>query len=426
MAVETIPEVLTLETDALGVSRKRALSGFAGLGAFGLFMLPLIIMMFGGGVAGMEKPAMWPAIVSASWIGGMVMTAVAGTLRAAEIARRGRLEIEGGRLVLVRGGRREELPAGAVVGGAVTPRIGGALLTLSLADERTVTAFVSSEAAGARALEALHIDPMGRPLVGRFRSGVMRTAAGFGVGLALFAVLAWLKNVTAIELGGGLVWTALLVTLVTGWLVGTRPPEIAVGADGVRIRGKVGARFIPLEQIESVKVDDLNTLELRLRDGAVDRTRIALGNGPLLSAIAHRIERAKGAMQSGDGGAALLAVLARGARSIGSWRDDLRKRVAQADYRRASVEGGELERLVGSSGASAEHRIGAALALREGGGDEARERIRIAAEQCVDPRVRIALRTIAVDAEVESGAVEEALASTRMATTEREKETLDP
>ncbi len=426
MQGEPIPERLVIETDALAVRAPRPLSGMLGLGAVALFLLPMVIMMVGGGVFGMDKPAAWPEILGTSWIGGMIVGALGGAIRAAEMSRKGSVEVVEGRLSLLIGSKRESFPDGAVLGGSVTPQIGGALLTLGLADGRVASAFVPSEAAGARALQALRIDPMGRALVARFRGGFARSAAGFGVGFALILLGGWLKNVAGLSPAMGLAWTVSCLAFVAAWLVGTRPPEIAVGADGVRIRGKLGTRFIPLARIESVKVDDLNTLELTLRGGTVDRTRIALGNGPMLAAIAHRIQAAMDKTRAGETGDALLAILGRGARSVGAWREELRKKVQQADYRHASIEGGELERLVGSAGASAEQRIGAALALREAGAVDARGRIRIAADQCVDPRIRIALQTIAGDAEVEDRAVEEALDSAAAARTTRKGEAPDP
>jgi hypothetical protein len=60
--------------------------------------------------------------------------------------------------------------------------------------------------------------------------------------------------------------------------------------------------------------------------------------------------------------------------------------------------------------ASAERRIGAALALAATGDDAQRERVRIAASACASPRMRIALERIA-GGDADDQAVDEALAT---------------
>jgi hypothetical protein len=63
-------------------------------------------------------------------------------------------------------------------------------------------------------------------------------------------------------------------------------------------------------------------------------------------------------------------------------------------------------------GARLEHRLSAALALRAGATEDVAPHLRIAAEQCANPRVRIALERIA-EGSGEEAAVEEALAEER-------------
>lgn len=410
---EPVPERLTLETEGVAIQPRRATSGLLGFGAFAMFLLPLGIMMVGGGIFGMQKPVAWELILSASWLSAIGMLIGAGLSRIGEAARRGRLVIEGGAVAITRGSVTTTVPAGAVVGGSVTPQIGVSLLSLGLADGRQVHAEVPSEAAGRRALEALRIDPMGRPLVGRFKTGALRGLAGFGAMLAAALLGGWLKSTVHLGTFSGVVWLVVCSVLIGAWLTWTRPPEISVGADGVRIRGKAGARFIPLAEIESVKVDGFATLVLHLRGGTEDRTTVALGNGPLLAAVAHRIGLALSTLNHADASATRMALLARGTRSFADWKRELAGRVRRRDYRHAALAEGELEAIVGSASASVEQRLGAAIALREGGGEEARKRIRIAAEQCVNQRVRFALEEMAAGGEDEERAVEEALDAER-------------
>jgi hypothetical protein len=252
---------------------------------------------------------------------------------------------------------------------------------------------------------------MGKPLVSRFKSGLLRGLAGVGAAVALIGIGAWLKETLDLRFVAGVAWTVLFFALTVGWVLATRPPEVAVGADGVRIRGRVGSRFVALSEIASAKVEGLSSLVLGLKDGKTERVDVALGNLPMLHALVHRIERAL----SGAEGAATetrLSLLRRGERTIAAWKEALRAHVRNADYRHAALADLDLERIVGSPGATAEHRIGAAIALKEGGSDTARDRIRIAAEQCVNPQVRVALERIAdadAEGEADAAAVEDAL-----------------
>jgi hypothetical protein len=413
---EPIPERLVIETSSLTLLHKRQRSGLLATVAFTLFILPAVGMMLAGGLFGVARPTGWGAMAGASWISAVAVALLALITRVNEMPRKGRLEIEDGELTVGWGNWQTRLPKGAVVGGSVTPRTGGALLLLGMADGRRAAAQVPSEDAGARALEALAIDPMGRALTATFRSGVLRVLAAFGVSFALILLGTWLTNADALGFVSGLTWLAICLALVVAWLVGTRPPEIAVGADGVRIRGIASTRFIPLAEIASARVEGFpSVLVITRGGGAEDRTRVPLGNGPMLAAVAHRIALARSATGADEASTTRLALLERGARSLDAWKSALRSTVARADYRQASLAHGDLARIVASGVASAEHRIGAALALRESGSDDARDEIRIAAGQCVDPRVRVALARIAEeddDENAEGRAVEEALAAT--------------
>ena len=413
---ESLPELLTIETDAISLQRRHARSSTFGLGAFGFFLLPLVIMMVGGGVFGMTRPDWWSPFLSVSWLMAILSTTAAGIARVNESPRRGTLTIADGQVTVRSGKAGAVLPSGSVVGGSVTPGSDGGLLILNLDDGRLITAKVPSAAAASRALEALHIDPLGRPLVGRFRGGMLRTFAGFGAGFALFLLGGWLKATLELSFTSGMAWLLLCVLLVSGWLLSTRPPEIAVGADGVRIRGKWGARFIAHSAIASATVDDLGALVITRHDGVATSVRIAMGNGPMLTAVLHRIELAREAARASEDSADRHATLSRGGRSLAEWRVDLEDKARRADYRHARLTESELGAIVGSSGASAEQRIGAAIALRQVAGDDGRGRIRLAAEQCVDARVRVALQRIGAveprrgEVEAEVQAMEEALA----------------
>lgn len=80
------------------------------------------------------------------------------------------------------------------------------------------------------------------------------------------------------------------------------------------------------------------------------------------------------------------------------WRDDLVALVGSAGaYRAPPLSAADLEAVLEAENASAEHRLGAALALRALATDDAapRRRIRIAAERTASPAIRAALDEVA-------------------------------
>jgi hypothetical protein len=102
----------------------------------------------------------------------------------------------------------------------------------------------------------------------------------------------------------------------------------------------------------------------------------------------------------------LHEVLAKAGRTVKAWRDDLRAWARGGSaFRSAPPTADELETVLVDPAASGEARVGAALALRESGGEA---RVRVAADASASPKLRVALETIAAASD-DDEAIEEAV-----------------
>lgn len=88
----------------------------------------------------------------------------------------------------------------------------------------------------------------------------------------------------------------------------------------------------------------------------------------------------------------------RAGRDVAGWKERLARAVNDAGYRTSGLSPDVAARVLASPVATAEQRVGAALALRVTPDAEAPARIRVAAEGCADPDVRDALLAVAEDA----------------------------
>ena len=95
---------------------------------------------------------------------------------------------------------------------------------------------------------------------------------------------------------------------------------------------------------------------------------------------------------------ARAAAFERGGRGIAEWRAAIQTAL-EPDYRSSGTSVDDATAVLASSTASVEQRIGAALALRVAG--EPLEKVRIAAEGTVDPKIRVVLEAIADGADDE-------------------------
>jgi hypothetical protein len=187
--------------------------------------------------------------------------------------------------------------------------------------------------------------------------------------------------------------------------------RVAVGADGVRLRRLLSRpRFIPFGAIETAELDGEH-VKIRLRDGTTETMHHASsGKGwkPLLyrdradegQMLVDRIN-AQAEQHRRDG--AGVGSFVRGTRATRDWlREVALASDEHASFRAAAVPPDELWRVVEDPVAATTARAGAALALRSRLDEGGRSRLRVVADACAAPKLRVALQLAASEAKQES------------------------
>jgi hypothetical protein len=184
------------------------------------------------------------------------------------------------------------------------------------------------------------------------------------------------------------------------------PTTLTIGADGVLLRRLGFGTMLPRSAIEEVTLDR-GALVFRLRrEGRHHRVVKVPGTTAALLAAVDRIDEA---LRAVPGTAARLDALDRGGRAVDAWLSDVRALGrAPSGYRVATLETRDLCAVVRDGAAPAERRIGAAAALSGRDEGDARAALRVAADTCVDERLRRVL-DLAAEGELEAAAVEEAV-----------------
>jgi hypothetical protein len=190
--------------------------------------------------------------------------------------------------------------------------------------------------------------------------------------------------------------TSSLVLVV--WLTvlgkkGMLATDVAVGADGIVVRGLGYERVVPYASVRSVDYGNRGVI-VRLHDG----TEIALSTMSIAfpkqsettyrDRILDRAQRDFTAFRAAPPVPAGAALLARGGRSPEAWRRACGSAVAEeaAGYRTASLSAEEVVEILENPAAPIELRAGAALALSPSSDPALRERVHAAIEACVAPR----------------------------------------
>jgi hypothetical protein len=166
--------------------------------------------------------------------------------------------------------------------------------------------------------------------------------------------------------------------------------RVAVGLDGVHVHGTSRARFFAYRDIDSARANG-SDLELVRRGKVVLRLQLhgedAARRGAVLARITENIAR----VREGRGATAAQVVAS-------SSKEDLARVVGGAgDYRMATLTREQLWALVEGPEIEASARKAAAEALVRSSDHGERARLRVAAEQCAEPQVRIALQELAED-----------------------------
>lgn len=186
------------------------------------------------------------------------------------------------------------------------------------------------------------------------------------------------------------------------------PTTVRVGTDGLVTRWLGRTRFIAHSEIERVaSYDEIRGtkrqrgVRLDLKGGEIVRLPTGQRDIALTEAaqLEQRIDEAREAFRRGAT-TGTTDVLARGDRSVTDWVRYLRGVGAGAVGPRAPAIPQEvLMRVVEDSKAAPLERASAAVAAIASGRDDVKQRVRVAADTTVSPKLRVALERIAAGAE---------------------------
>lgn len=186
------------------------------------------------------------------------------------------------------------------------------------------------------------------------------------------------------------------------------PTTVRIGTDGIVTKWLGRTRFIPHSQIITVSTYEEargtkrhRGVQLMLKTGEVVKLPTGQRDVAVTDAaqLEQRIDEARQAFQRGAT-AGTTDVLARGDRTAADWIRYLRGVGAGAVGPRApAIPPDVLLRVVEDSKAAPLERASAAVAAIASGGDDAKQRVRIAADTTVSPKLRVALERIADGAE---------------------------
>jgi len=263
---------------------------------------------------------------------------------------------------------------------------------------------VPNATVAASLLDALCLGPreQSMKLVGvaplRSRAGSM-LALGLLGGLAIVTVGLLLHATWLTVIGGALALAAPIAFTAC---------DIHVGADGLLVRYRVGSRFVSWDDVESIEPTDVGA-RVRMRSGALELPISARGKlyydyeRQIRAAL---IERARAALDAYRQGSEVgpAARLARRGRSRDAWVTALFD--VGGDFRQAPLDESQLWRVVENPTAAPTARAAAAAVLARTAPSE--KRLRVAADACASPRLRVVLEKAASGAE--AAAIEDALA----------------
>ena len=292
---------------------------------------------------------------------------------------------------------------------------------------RVLDFLVSNVGEGRAVLHALGLDPtqsatalrITSPSLRHYRTRTWLAAAAFPFAMIVAFVVTYLTKHVFGASTAALSIVPVMMLAPLAILQVLVPAKIRIGADGLLVSWMGRRRYHPLsdlvraEVVEGPPWETLLPILVRLthKDGSTEDLVAAMGRGRansrgfnrqvLLKAsiVAERINEAIDA-RAGRGELPIAwnaSVLARAARPIGDWITELRAMVDRTQTFREGVvlAVDQLWRVIEDPEANAEHRAAAAVALGKDLDDEARTRLRVAAESTVAPRLRVAFEAAA-------------------------------
>jgi hypothetical protein len=220
-----------------------------------------------------------------------------------------------------------------------------------------------------------------------------RLAVGALAALSL-AVVGWIASLPTLALFKDphvfTVVPAYILVAAASALLFRGASKISVGVDGIYVGGTSRARFFAYRDLDEARVKG-GDIELVRRGRVALRLQLHGDDATRRDAIVARIDEGIARVKDVERDAAANFVTSRSS-----------ERVAESargggDYRVPSISREALWSLVEGSAVAAPTRTAAAEALASTGGIPERDRLRVAAAHCADPRVRLALEELADD-----------------------------
>ena len=225
-----------------------------------------------------------------------------------------------------------------------------------------------------------------------------------GIGATLSALFAWsswaifariFRDESAATVTSSLVLIVCLTVLARKGMLGR---NVAVGAEGIVVRGVGYERTVPYASVRSVDYGHRGVV-VRLHDGTeikLSTLSIAFPTQPERDRRDAVMDRMRGELFAFRAAPSLppgASSLARGGQSPEAWRRACVGAVTEAPqgYRRASLTCEQAVEILENPAAPVEIRVGAALALSPKSDRDVRRRARDAVVACVDPRLSKAL-----------------------------------
>jgi hypothetical protein len=172
--------------------------------------------------------------------------------------------------------------------------------------------------------------------------------------------------------------------------------RVAIGVDGVLVKGTSRTRFFAYRDLDAARVEGGDLLLVR-RGRVVLRLQLHGDDASKRDAVLARIQEAVERVKRGGGAVSAQLV------STATVEQLARAAAGGADYRGAALTRDQLWALVEGPEIDASARTAAAQALARTSGPEERARLRVAAEQCAAPEVRVAIESLAEEEEAARG-----------------------
>lgn len=306
------------------------------------------------------------------------------------------------------------IPPGAVESAWTLREPDGARVELRLADGNVFSASVPTAEQADALLDAAGVDPSRRAM----RMPLGGALSRLGVGLAAAVPASCVSSMVAAAVGGALHLPSAslgflifaLFTLCLGAAVRyLSPPEVAVGRDGLSVRGGTSSWFVPFDQIEHV-VYGRNEVMLWLRDRTTRRISTLATTAARRDALHARLAAALESSRTPLDLSTRLAALDRNGRSPDEWRASLKCLAHARDgFRFSGLSREEVQAALSDPHTTPERRIGAAYALSAMDPEQGGAHVRIAAETVAHEPVRVAMER-AAEGELDEAALEAARA----------------